>query len=122
MMEANVKMDVTELVRETIAVEVAKALSRDPKALVEAIVKTALEKRDGNWGKTVFQEAVDKMIRAAALSAMEEWIGANKAIIKEAVTKRLKREPETFANEIAEQVIIGLAKNFYVTANLKVGE
>jgi hypothetical protein len=121
-MEANVKMDVTELVRETIAIEVAKALSRDPKVLVEAVVKTALEKKDGNWGKTVFQEAVDKMIRAAALSAMEEWIGANKAIIKEAVTKRLKRAPETFANEIAEQVVIGLAKNFYVTANLKVGE
>lgn len=100
---------------------IAKALTGDPKKLIETVVAAAMsQKRDSYSRETLFSEKVNTMIREAAAESFKAWLAEQKELIGAAVTKRLKAEENGFAETVADKIVSGLATSFYVSASLKV--
>ena len=116
----------SDLVKDIIDVKMreamVEALGKDPEALVTAVVKSALEKKESSYGrgKTVFQEAIDKMIQEEARAVFQKWLSAKKPLIKKAILKRLKDTEAGFVDTVAEKLVDTLGSKFYVSVHLKV--
>lgn len=121
--KANVSVDVTDAIQAHIQGAVADALGKDPDALVRAVVETALGEKARSYEKTtIFQKAVNKMIRDAAEEEMRRWLGERKAVITAAIAERLRTGESEFTKRIVDAVESGLAKSFYVSAHMRVEE
>jgi hypothetical protein len=99
---------------------VAGALGRDPKYLIDNIVRMALEEksRDSYGGRqTIFAEAVSKMIREEALRGIQEWIEENRPLMRKVIHERI-RARKGFAQKLADNMTDALAKS--VAYNIKV--
>jgi hypothetical protein len=98
---------------------VAGALGRDPKYLIDNIVRMALEEksRDSYGRQTIFAEAVSKMIREEALRGIQEWIEENRPLMRKVIHERI-RARKGFAQKLADNMTDALAKS--VAYNIKV--
>lgn len=121
MAQAEVKVDVSEIVKARIEVALAEALSQDPTKLVEAVVKTALSQKKDSWSsETLLQATIKTMIQEAAHDAFKKWVEENKPKIENAVKKRLAKENDDFISTLAEKLVTGMAQSFYVDCRLNI--
>ena len=122
MAELNVKLD-NNIVETYIRKAIAEALSKDPSELVKIVVDEAMNAKSNSYSrKSLFQESVENMIRNTAKEYFKEWLNQHKILIKDAIDKRLSKEKSDFVESIANQIINGLSKSFYVTANLRIDD
>ena len=118
--ELTVKLD-PSMVTAYIQTAMVTALGKDPEALVRAVVDAAMTvKRNYGEHKTVFQEAMDMMIREVARDAFKEWLEGKKTIIRQAIENRLKEGGDKFVADVSEKLVAALSENFYVHVSLKV--
>jgi len=100
---------------------IMEALGKDPDALIKTVVKQAMETKSTNYPyKSLFAESVDSIIREAAIIAFKAWLDTKKDTIKNAIIMRLRKEESKFFEDVADQLVNGLSKSFYVSVNLKV--
>lgn len=121
MPDIQIKMPEIEI-KDIILTEVAEKL-KGAKGLVEAVVRSALTQKERSYdSSTIFEREVKDMIRDVATETFKKWIDENKEIIRKAIETRLGIEKKTFIEKVADQIVNGLAKSFYVSVNLKVEE
>ena len=113
---------VEQTLQETIRAQIAGALSRDPKALVEAVVTSAMSEKKGYGKETVFQESVNAMIRDEAKKEFKKWLDEHRPLIREAIQKRMVTEGLGFVEMVADRLVEALGTNFYVSVRLVVDD
>lgn len=123
-MEINVsKKDIQQILDVQVKAAIMKGLGKNKDVVIAEIVNKALSQKKNNYDRTtIFEDAIDEMIRKAAKETLMIWLESKKEIIKQAIVKRLNKEESDFLESIADQIVNGLAKSFYVTCRLKVGE
>ncbi len=115
--------EVTKIIDTEVRLAIAKALGEQPENLIKAVVDTAMSAKANSYDrKTVFQDSVDTMIREEAREVFKEWLSEKRSLIREAIGQRLKAEKDSFIDSIADQLMEGLAKSFYVSVHMKVEE
>jgi len=120
MPEFNVKLE-EDMVKTYIEKAIAEALGKNPEVLVQAVVKEAMSaKRNSYDHKTIFQSAVEGMIREAAKEQFKLWLETQKDKIKKALQDRLTKEGEGFIAKVVDSIVTGLAESFYVSVYLKI--
>ena len=119
-MKQELKIDLPQkMISDVVRANMVKALG-NKKDFLDAIVKSALEaKKDRYSDTTIYQDELASMIRVVAKETFKEWLDEQKAKIKTAIVKRLTKEKEPFIDGIADNIIEGLTKAFYVTITLK---
>lgn len=117
-----IEKQVAAEVNDHIRSAVAGALSKEPGALVQAVVTAAMSEKDGYSarGETVFQKAVNEMIRKAAKEEFGAWLDENRDKIRAAIRKRMKASGGPFIDTVADKLVEGMASGFYVSVQLKV--
>jgi hypothetical protein len=111
--------EIKHLVDVEIGNSIAKALGDDPGALIKSFVKIAMTQKSSSYDrKTLFQEAVERMIRTKAREVFSEWLKEKEGLIKSAIEARLNKEGGEFIESLADQIVSGLSKSFYVSCNL----
>ena len=118
--EKAVSEQVRQSVETTVRVQIAEALSRDPAALIRAVVDEAMSEKKGYSRETVFQAAVNKMIREAAQEEFKLWLDEKRPLIRKAIQARMKKEGGGFIEDVADRIVDGMSKSFYATIRLKV--
>jgi len=120
MPEFNVKLE-EDLVKTYIEKAIAEALGKNPEALVQAVVREAMSaKRNTYDRKTIFQSAIEEMIRQAAKEQFKLWLDTQKDKIKKALQERLAKEGDGFIAKVTDSIVTGLAESFYVSVHLKI--
>ena len=108
-----------------IRVAVSEVLGRDPKAVIQEVVKAALgERGNGNtYGSrgTLFGQAVDKMIREEAEASVKAWIEERRPEIKALLDTRL-RDSDDLPTALVDKIVAGLANGFRFSFNVEINE
>ena len=121
MNEIKVPVDVELIITAHVQKIIAEALGKDPTVLIQTVVEAALKQRSGTYGdRTVFGEAVTKMIQETAKFSFKSWLEGNKVLIEQAIEKRLSTEKTVFVQTVANKIVEGLASSFYVSVGMKV--
>lgn len=116
--QAQVNVDVSAIVQEHIRLAVANALGKDPSALINAIVKSALEqKKDSYSRETVLQSAINEMIRAEALNVFKEWLNENRSKLQEALKSRLRTD-QTVLDQLCTRLLSATNDAFSIAATV----
>ena len=111
---------VEETVEGEIRAAIAKALGKNPEALVRQVVDLAMTQKKNSYDKTtIFQAAVNEMIRRAAKEELKAWLEEKSGEIRAALAARLNEDEGVFVNTVAKNVCDGLASSFYVRAELR---
>ena len=100
---------------------IMEALGKEPEKLIAEVVRQAMTTKSGNFPyNSLYRESVEKLIRETAIETFKVWLEGKKDVIRTAIVKRLKNEESQFFETVADQLVNGLAKSFFVTVNLKV--
>jgi len=111
-----------EIIDTQVRLAVAEALGKDPRALIEAVVKVAVGAKVNSYDReTIFQRAVGEMIQGVAKEVFGEWIAENREAVKAAVVKQMRLK-SGLAESIAQRVAEGFAKSLYVSVSLTISE
>lgn len=123
-MDANIKIDeglVSKIISKEVKKKIAVALADKP-GLIEKVVNEMLSYRANSYDPPLWNAMLQKMVSAVAKIVFKDWVESQEDKIKLAIEKRLKKEPQAFVDKIANQIVDGLAENFYVSCNLKLEE
>jgi hypothetical protein len=113
--------EIKSLVDVEIGNAIAKALGESPDTLIKSVVNVAMSQKKSSYdNKTIFQAAVETMIEDKAREVFKAWLKKKEGLIKKALEARLRKEGSEFIESIADQVVSGLSKSFYVRCSLKV--
>ena len=113
--------DIEAVIRANVESAIAEGLKKDPKELINVIVKEALTQKTTNYSnETVFGKAVKNMITEVAKEQFKEWLEEHKELIKVALSKRLKQEKQAFIDTVANNIVKGLGDSFYVDCHMKI--
>jgi hypothetical protein len=113
--------EIKSLVDVEIGNAIAKALGESPDTLIKSVVNVAMSQKKSSYdNKTIFQAAVETMIEDKAREVFKAWLKKKEGLIKKALEARLRKEGSEFIESIADQVVSGLSKSFYVMCSLKV--
>lgn len=113
--------EIKDLVQTKIHLAIAKALSEDPKVLIEAIVEKALIKKEHSYDqRTILQTEIEQMISSAAREEFKKWLDKNRSIVATAIRKRLTTEKEDIIKMVADKLVDGMASSFYVRCHFDV--
>lgn len=109
-----------DVIEAQVRAAVAVALSKDPEALVRAVVNAAMDQKDnrGYSGKTIWEEKTNEMIREVAHEAFRGWLEEQRPKIQKAVLARLKSTGDV-VEKIAAKFADKLQSNFSVSVHFK---
>lgn len=121
-MEINLSKDeLQKLIDVKIKASIMEALGKDPDKVIETVVTQALSEKKDSWSReTKFQSAINEMIREVAKDTFSEWIESKKDVVRKAILKRVNKEEGQLFEDLAQQLVEGLSKSFYVSCTLKV--
>lgn len=107
-----------QLIEDTIRAEIVRQLP-NKEAFAEKVITEMLRQPVDNYNrdKTVFREAVRKMITETATSIFKEWLAANEAAIRKALLAQLTRDKTKIIIKIAEDMANGMCR-LYPTVHL----
>jgi hypothetical protein len=113
---------IAEMVKESIKVAAAAALSQQSDSLIKHIVDMAMNaKPQGSYGReTIFEVAIQKAIHDECTAALSEWVATNRPQIRKLVHDKLMKQ-KGMADMIADKLIVGLGKDLHVSAYLRAG-
>ncbi len=102
----------TQMIEDTIRAEMVRSImaSGGHEKMLRAVVKEALEKTDRYDRETVFQKAINKLIRKKAEEAFAEWIEENGEAVKAALIKELNKGRQARIRKIASDITDGLTQ------------
>lgn len=99
-----------QLIEDIVRAAVVRELAGQEQ-LIEGIVKTALSQKKDSYSKqTLFISEVDKMIRAVALEAVQEWIDQNRDRIRTALVSYLQSGDGLAAQKMVDGIIEGISR------------
>ena len=108
-----------ELITEAIERQMVEALG-DKKALIDGVVKAALEEKDSrSYGReTVFGVMLKSMIREKATAVFKAWMEKHSREIAAAIRTRLDTQESTFIDEIVQQIASESERALHVSVEL----
>jgi predicted RNA-binding protein with PIN domain len=96
-----------EIIDSHVKAAVAQVLSRDPEALIKAVVDTAMQQKDpGSFGReTIWEKTFNNMVREVAQATFAKWIEEQRPAIERAVRARLdSKERKDLIAKVAERL------------------
>lgn len=100
------------LVEDSVRQQLVQALSKDPDAIVRAVVDAALKSGGTGYGRTPFSTELDKQIREIALEITREILAAERPKIEAELRRRITAELLT---EAALKQTIDQMGSLYIT-------
>lgn len=98
----------SQLIEDTIRAEMVRSMSANgtTEKWIQAIVREAMEKKKDNYSynKTLFQEAVSKMIIDEATNIFKEWLDENREQIGIALRKYLTDNKQSALTKMCESL------------------
>ena len=117
MAEQQIVMKVPEeIIDAQVRSAVAQALGKNADVLVRAIVDRAISKKQDNYSRTtIFQDELDKMIRAVANESLAEWLEELRPEIRKQVRATLDKRKREQVAKMADRLLDSLSNAiFYV--------
>ncbi len=117
--DAEVKIQISQdIIKAHVQAAVASVLTKDPEALVKAVVDAAMTERVNSYDRTtIWEKKVNEKIRKVADGIFEAWLEEQKPAIEKAVRSQLAKK--TTCQDIARNIV---KKMSHVYANLKLDD
>lgn len=106
MADAQVTLNVSkEIIDAHVRSDVASVLSKNPEDLIRRVVDVAMSQKDNYARETLWEAAVNKMIRDVAEETFKKWIEEQRPNIERAVRARLDgKDRKGLVEKVAERL------------------
>lgn len=121
-MSNEIKLQVPDdVILQHVRLAVAHALGTgDPKALIDRVVEMVMTKSSRHYGKTLWEDAIEKMIEEVAEQTFKQWVQANRPAIEKALTEAMRRKKNALVKALVDGVLGSAHKYRKVDVNFTV--
>lgn len=125
MSDAKFEMKIPEqFISDTIRAEIVRQIPNKEEFAATVIRHALTAEAKDQYGyrdpkRTVFQAALDEMIREEAKRVFADWLTEHRALIREAILKELTATKAKRLKKLAEQIVDGLA-DFRTSVSLSI--